>query len=86
MENNISGSVCDRNGRATVNIENTGGELKMLSNANYKLGNNPFAKPKKSIKKPSNVGVGSNGFAAIATLAAIIAIGGVIIAYLTLKY
>lgn len=59
----------------------------------YSIQNNPYAKKNKGLNKVlvkerrgSNIGPGSTGFAGVATLASIIAIAGVIIAYLTLRY
>lgn len=82
---NIAGRFTDSNGSSRVILEYNGGELNMKPGARYVMGNKPN-KPKSRTRKLGNVGPKSNGFAGVAVLAAIIAIGGIVIAYLTLKY
>lgn len=84
-DDNIAGRFTDSNGSSRVTLEYNGGELNMKPDAKYVMGNNPN-KPKSRTRKLGNVGPKSNGFAGVAVLAAIIAIGGIVIAYLTLKY
>ncbi len=76
----------DGNGKSRVTIEGTdaplGGFLEEGTES-YTLVNKPKSK---KVNGPSNIGPGSNGFAGVATLAAIIAVAGVIIAYLTLRF
>ncbi len=78
----------DNNGKSRMTIEGNdaplGGRLDE-GTENYTLANRPNSSANK-IKGPSNIGPGSNGFAGVATLAAIIALAGVIIAYLTLRF
>ena len=86
--NNIENSFTDRNGTSKVVMESDGAPLNMPSDVT--LVNRPKVKVlSKEIKGPrggANIGIGSNGFAGVITLASIIAIAGIIIAYLTLKY
>lgn len=85
--------IADRNGKSKMTIEDNGAPLGGdFANNNYVIANHVSKnKPKtKSLKKPSvmtdNIGPGSSGFAGVAVLASIIAIAGVVIAYLTLRY
>lgn len=80
----------DKNGTSRVVIEDNGAPLGGdFTNNNYVIANHVSNKTK-SLKKPGivteNIGPGSSGFAGVATLAAIIAIAGIVIAYLTLRY
>lgn len=43
-------------------------------------------RPKTKTRKLNDIGPKSNGFAGVATLATIIAVAGVVVAYLTLRY
>lgn len=96
MENNKEKSFTDNNGTSKVLFESDsrplGGDF---SNNNYVIANHITSKSKpktrvlsKEINMPrtTNIGIGSNGFAGVITLASIIAIAGVIVAYLTLRY
>lgn len=84
----------DKNGKSNMTIESNGAPLGGdFSNNNYVIANHVSKdkpKTKKKIKAPGvmtdNIGPGSSGFAGVATLAAIIAIAGIVIAYLTLRY
>lgn len=85
----------DKNGKSKVTFESNGAPLGGdFANNNYVIANHVSKdKPKtrtRSLKKPGvmtdNIGPGSSGFAGVATLAAIIAIAGVVVAYLTLRY
>lgn len=83
-----------------LSIESDNGMLNMPSNKTYTLANNP--KNKTSGKKlvrvlntrvtssdslgPEVVSPGNKGFASVIGLAAIIAVAGVIVAFLTLRY
>ena len=87
-------SFTDNNGVSKVIIESNdsplGGDF---ANNNYVIANHISKKSKgktKSTKTPGiardNIGIGSSGFAGVITLASIIAVAGVVIAYLTLRY
>lgn len=87
--------ITDKNGKSKITIEGNGAPLGGdFANNNYVIANHVSKdKPKtrtKSLKKPSvmtdNIGPGSSGFAGVAVLASIIAIAGIVIAYLTLRY
>ena len=71
----------DRNGKSKVIIESNEAPLNM-PNGNITLAN----RPKVTVKTMPNIGPKSNGFAGVATLAVIIVLAGVLIAYFTLKY
>lgn len=80
----------DNGGTSRVMIEGNGAPLGGdFENNTYVIANH-VSKNNRKMKAPSivreNIGPGSNGFAGVATLASIIAIAGVIIAYLTLRY
>lgn len=57
---------------------------------NYVIANHTFKNSNKKMKAPGiatdNIGPGSHGFAGVATLATIIAVAGLVVAYLTLRY
>lgn len=74
----------DDKGKSKIVIEGDGAPLNLNPNCNYVISNRP--KKQKSNVKMADIGVKSNGFAAVATLAVIIALAGVIIAYLALRY
>lgn len=89
-------SFKDSNGTSKMTMEGNGAPLggDFASN-NYTIANHMTRDSKgktrvKSLKAPSiardNIGPGSSGFAGVAVLASIIAIAGIIIAYLTLRY
>lgn len=84
----------DNNGVSKVILEGNdaplGGDF---ANNNYVIANHISKNSKskaRSTKGPSiardNIGIGSSGFAGVITLASIIAVAGVVIAYLTLRY
>ncbi len=85
----VEKSFKDNNGTSKVKIEGNdaplGGDFER---ENYVIANRPRKDSK--VKAPEfltkNIGIGSPGFAGVASLAAIIAVAGVIIAYLTLRY
>lgn len=86
-------SFKDSNGASMITMEGNGAPLggDFASN-NYTIANHT-SKGKtrvRSLKTPGivrdNIGPGSAGFAGVATLAVIIALAGVLIAYFTLKY
>lgn len=89
-------SFRDKNGTSKMTIEGDSAPLGGdFENNNYVIANHPASKEKnktrtKSLKTPGivtqNIGPGSSGFAGVATLASIIAIAGIIVAYLTLRY
>lgn len=96
MENNNGKTFTDSNGTSKVLFESDGKPLGgNFGNNNYVIANHSTSnsKPKTKIlsreinvPKGTNIGIGSNGFAGVITLASIIAIAGIIVAYLTLKY
>lgn len=83
-----------------LTIENNGGELNMSPNKRYVTANNPNKKVsnKKLVRVlnknittddrlgPEVVSPGNKGFASVIGLAALIAIAGVVIAFITLRY
>ena len=83
-----------------LSIENDGGELNMSPDRRYVTANNPNKKEsnkklvrvlKKNVTTddrlgPEVVSPGNKGFASVIGLAALIAVAGVIIAFITLKY
>ena len=78
-----------------LSIENDGGELNMSPDRRYVTANNPNKKEsnkklvrvlKKNVTGPEVVSPGNKGFASVIGLAALIAVAGVIIAFITLKY
>lgn len=71
----------DASGRSKVIIEGSDAPLYMPE-GNITLANRP--QTKKTFGQ--DIGPRSNGFAGVATLAIIIAIAGVIVAFLTLRY
>ena len=92
--NKTERAITDKNGKAKMTIEGNGAPLGGdFANNSYVIANHVSKdrpKTKKKVKAPGvmtdNIGPGSSGFAGVATLAAIIAIAGVVIAYLTLRY
>ena len=77
-------SFSDERGNSRVIIEGDNAPLNLNPYCNYVLGNRP--QNTKSKIKAHDIGIKSNGFAAVASLATIIAVAGVIVAYLTLRY
>ena len=83
-------SFTDNNGVSKVILEGNGAPLGGdFANNKYVIANH-VSKNSKKMRAPGiakdNIGIGSSGFAGVITLASIIAIGGVIVAYLTLGY
>ena len=74
-------SFKDQRGKAKVIIEGDKAPLNMPEGS-ITLAN----RPKKSGSKMPDIGVRSNGFAGVATLAGLIAVFGAIIAFITLRY
>ena len=85
MNSRIEKEFVDANGKSNLTIEGNeaplGGDF---INNHHILANRPNNKKPKI--QAMNIGPGSNGFAGVAVLASIIALAGVIIAYLTLRY
>ena len=80
----------DNNGVSNVILEGNGAPLGgEFVNNKYVIANHVSKKAKK-VNSPGiardNIGIGSAGFAGVITLASIVAIAGVVIAYLTLRY
>ena len=81
----------DNNGVSKVILEANdaplGGDF---ANNNYVIANHSSKNSSKKMKAPGfardNIGVGSAGFAGVITLASIIAVAGIVVAYLTLRY
>jgi hypothetical protein len=81
----------DNNGVSKVILEGNdaplGGDF---ANNRYVIANHVSKNNSKKMKAPGiatdNIGIGSSGFAGVITLASIVAIAGVIIAFLTLGY
>lgn len=71
----------DQRGKAKVIIEGDKAPLNMPEGG-ITLAN----RPKKSGSKMPDIGIRSNGFAGIATLAGLIAVFGAIIAFIALRY
>lgn len=71
----------DDKGTSKMTIESDNAPLNMPDNVT--LVNRPKTKTR---VKMSDIGPRSQGFAGVATLAVIIAVAGIIIAYLTLRY
>ena len=76
----------DANGDAArVVFEDSNGEpVNLKKGETYKLAMGPKKMKKKGVFT-SNIGPGSRGFTQIATLASIVAIGGIIIAFIMFK-
>lgn len=70
----------DANGTSKIEIEGDMAPLNMPKKVNL------VNRPKNNGKHLTNIGPKSNGFAGVATLAVIIAVAGIIVAYLTLRY
>ena len=83
-------SFKDNNGVSKVILESNdaplGGDF---ANNKYVIANH-LSKDSKKMKVPGiatdHIGIGSSGFAGVITLASMVAIAGVVIAYLTLRY
>jgi len=80
--------IDEKGNENTITLE--GNEKILLPNKNYKLQHESTGKKiNKKLAKgifTSDIGVHSNGFAGIMGLALIVAIAGIIIAYLVLKF
>ena len=74
-------SFKDERGKAKVIINGDGAPLRMPEGG-ITLAN----RIKKSGKKMPDIGIRSNGFAGVATLAGLIAIFGAVIAFIALRY
>lgn len=79
----------DNNGVSKVVLESNNAPLGGdFANNNYVIANHASKNSNK--KTPGfakdNIGVGSAGFAGVITLASIIAVAGIVVAYLTLRY
>ena len=84
-------SFTDNNGVSKVILESNGAPLGGdFANNKYVIANHVSKSSNKKSRLPviarDNIGIGSSGFAGVITLAAIVAIGGVIVAFLTLGY
>ena len=84
-------SFADNNGVSKVILEGNGAPLGGdFTNNKYVIANHVSKNNSRKMRTPGiakdNIGIGSSGFAGVITLASIIAIGGVIVAYLTLGY
>ena len=92
--NKTEKTLTDKNGKSKMTIEGNGAPLGgAFANNNYIIANHVSKdkpKTKKKVKAPGvmtdNIGPGSSGFAGVAVLASIIAIAGVFVAYLALRY
>lgn len=73
----------DKTGKSRVTIEGDTAPINMPDNV--VIANRPI-KNTKTNPLMQDIGPKSNGFAGVATLAAIIAVAGVIIAFITLRY
>lgn len=86
--NKLEKTFVDRNGTSRLEIEGSGTPIEMPEAIT--LVNKPktkvLSKEIKNSKNVANIGIGSNGFAGVITLAGIIAISGFIITYLLLRY
>ena len=81
----------DKNGTSKVMLEGNGAPLGGdFENNTYVIANHVSAKTRTKLKDDGllkgNIGIGSSGFAGVFTLATVIAIAGIIIAYFTLRY
>ena len=81
----------DNGGTSRVMIEGNGAPLGGdFENNRYVIANHISKNSNRKMKTPGiareNIGPGSNGFTAVATLASIIAFAGVIIAYFALRF
>lgn len=84
-------SFTDNNGVSKVILEGNGAPLGGdFSNNKYVIANHVSKNNSRKMRTPGiareNIGIGSSGFAGVITIASIVAIGGVIVAYLTLGY
>ena len=73
----------DKNGKSTVVMQGDGAPLNMPKKVT--LANGPKTKVRTN-PMLQNIGPGAQGFAGVALLAGIIALAGIVIAYLTLRY
>lgn len=81
----------DNNGVSKVILESNNAPLGGdFANNKYVIANHTSKNSNKKTKKNNftrdNIGVGSAGFAGVITLASIIAVAGIVVAYLTLRY
>ncbi len=78
----------DERGNSKVIIEGSNAPLNIDPSMNYVLSNAPknYKHNSKKKVKATDIGIKSNGFAAVATLALIVAAAGALIAFFTLRY
>lgn len=87
LQENIEKKITDKDGGFTVKASSDGKELGgNFKDNTYVIANHKAKTKVRSLRSGSNIGKGSNGFAGVATLAAIIALAGIIIAFFALKY
>ena len=87
VQDNIEKKVADKNGGFTVSANSDGKQLGgSFGSTNYVIANHKAKTKIRKMSMGSNIGKGSNGFAGVATLATIIALAGIIIAFFALKY
>ena len=86
----VEGSFKDKNGESTIVMQGDGGYLNKDVINNASTANNPYKSSGKKLVKTNhmtqNIGPGAQGFAGVALLAGIIALAGIVITYLTLRY
>lgn len=83
----IEKKTADKNGSYTVKASSDGNPLGgNFRDTNYVIANHKSKTKVRKMNAGSNIGKGSNGFAGVATLAVIIALAGIIVAYFALKY
>lgn len=84
---NIEKKTADKDGGFTVSANSDGKPLGGdFINTKYVIANHKSKTKVRKMNMGTNIGKGSNGFAGVATLATIIALAGIIIAYFALKY
>ena len=81
----------DNNGVSKVVLESNNAPLGGdFANNKYVIANHVSKSNNKKMRMPGivrdNIGIGSSGFAGVITLASIIAVAGIVVAYLTLRY
>lgn len=83
----IEKKIADKDGGFSVSANSDGKPLGgNFRDTNYVIANHKSKTKVRKMNAGSNIGKGSNGFAGVATLATIIAVAGIIIAYFVLKY
>lgn len=89
MREKIKDFVDEKGQNSTMTIQSKDNITVKLANRSYKLQTpygNKYQKMKKKNIFTSDIGIKSSGFAPIFTLALIIAFGGILIAYLLLRF